>query len=78
MFHPYLFISRVNFLSFLAAFSVLVFHVLMVMLSLPRIFDGAAVACFTPPSWCTAEGVVLVNPGGDRFGMVWLLVFIIW
>ena len=46
----------------------------MVMLSLPRIFDDAPVACLTPLSWCTAEGAVLVNPGGDRSGMAWLLV----
>ena len=44
----------------------------MVMLSLPRIFDDAPVAQLTPPSWCTAEGAVLVDPGGDRSGMVWL------
>ena len=36
----------------------------MVMLSLPRIFDNAPVAYLTPPSWCTAEGAVLVDPGG--------------
>ena len=42
----------------------------MVMLSLPRIFDDTLVAHLTPPSWCTAEGAVLVDPGGDRSGMV--------
>ena len=57
---------------------VLVFQVLMVMLSLPRIFDDALVAYLTPLSWCAAEGAVLVDPGGDRSGMVWLLVFITW
>ena len=40
--------------------------------------DDAPVACLTPPSWCTAEGAVLVDPGGDRSGMIWLLVFITW
>ena len=44
----------------------------------PRIFDDAPVACLTPPSWCTAEGAVLADPGDDRSGMVWLLVFITW
>ena len=44
----------------------------MVMLSLPRIFDDAP--HLTPPSWCPAEGAVLVDPGGDRSGMVWLCV----
>ena len=78
MFHPYLSISCVSSWSFPAALSVLVFHVPMVMLSLPRIFDDAPVAYFTPPSRCAAKGVVLVDPGGDRSGMVWLLVFIIW
>ena len=60
MFHLYLSISCV-------------FHVPMVMLSLQRIFYDAPVAYLTPPSWCRAEGVVLVDPGGDRSGMVWLL-----
>ena len=50
----------------------------MVMLSLPRIFDGAPVAYLTPPSWCTAEGAVLVDPGGDRFSMVWLFFVMSW
>ena len=50
----------------------------MVMLSLPRILDDVPVAYLTPRSWCTAEGVALVDPGGDRSGMVWLLVFITW
>ena len=58
MFHLYLTFSW----SFPAALSVLVFQVPMVMLSLPRIFDYAPVACLTPPSWCTAEGAVLVDP----------------
>ena len=62
---------------FLPALSVLVFHVPMVMLSLARIFNDAPLVYLTPPSWCTMEGVVLVDPGGDRLGMVWLLVFII-
>ena len=48
----------------------------MVMLSLPGILDDAPVALLTPPSWCTAEGAVLADPGDDRSGM--LLVFIIW
>ena len=70
MFHLYLSISCVSSLSFPAALSVLVFQVPMVMLSLPRIFDDAPVARLTPPSWCTAEGAVLVDPGGDRNGCV--------
>ena len=78
MLHLYLFISCVSYWSFSAALSVPVFYVHTVMLSLPRIFDDALVACFTLPSWCTAEGVVLVDPGGNRSGMVWLFVFIIW
>ena len=49
----------------------------MVMLSFPRIFDDAPVAYLTPPSWCTAETAVLVDPADDQSGMVWLLVFII-
>ena len=78
MFHLYLSILCVSSWSFPVALSVLVFHVHIVMLSLPRIFDDAPEAYFTPPSWCTAEGAVLVDPGGDRSGMVWLLVFITW
>ena len=66
MFHLYLSFSFVSSWSFLAALSVLVFHVHMVMLPLLRIFDDAPVAYFTSPSWCTAEGAVLVDPGGDR------------
>ena len=62
----------------LQLFSVLVFHVPMVMLSLPQIFDDAPVAYLTPPSWCMAEGAVLVDTGGNRSGMVWLLVSIAW
>ena len=56
----------------------LVFQVPMVMLSLPRIFDDAPVAYLTPPSWCTAEGADLVDPGGDQSGMEWLCVVIAW
>ena len=78
MFHLYLSISCVNSWSFPAALTVLVFHVPMVMLSLPRIFDDALVAYLTPPSWCTAEGAVLVDLCGNRSGTVWLLVFITW
>ena len=78
MFHLYLSISCVSSWSFPAALSVFVFHVPMVMLSLPRIFDYAPVAYLTPSSWCPAEGEVLVDPGGDGSGMVWLLVFIAW
>ena len=70
MFHLYLPISCVSSWSFPAVLSVLVFHVPMVVLSLPRIFDDAPVAYLTPPSWCTAEGAVLVDPVGDRSGMV--------
>ena len=77
MFHLYLSIPCVSSWSFPAALNVLVFHVPMVILSLPRIFDDAPVAYLAPPSWCTAEGAVLVDPGGDRSGMVKLLVFII-
>ena len=62
----------------LQLFSVLVFHVPIVMLSLPRIIDEVPVAFLIPPSWCTAEGAVLVDPDRDRSGMVWLLVFITW
>ena len=71
-------ISRVSSWSFPAALSALLFHVPIVMLSLPQIFDYGHVAYLTPPCWCTAEGAVLVDPGGDRSGMVWLLVFIAW
>ena len=78
MFHLDVSISCVSSWSYPAALSVLVFQVHMVMLSLPRIFDDALVAYLTPPSWCTAEGAVLVDPGGERSGMVWLLVFITW
>ena len=78
MFHLYLFISCVSYWSFPAAFSVLVSQVPIVMLSFPRIFDDAPVAYLTPPSWCTAEGAILVDPGGDRSGMVWLFVVIAW
>ena len=78
MFHLDVSISCVSSWSFSAALSVLLFHVPMVMLSLPRIFDVAPVAYLTLPSWCAAEGAVLVDPGGDRSGMVWLLVFITW
>ena len=56
------------------ALSVLVFQVPMVMLSLPRIFDDAPVAHLTPPFWCTAEGAVLVDPGGDRVATVWCVL----
>ena len=65
--------SSVRSLSFPAARSFLVFHVLMLMLSLPRILDGAPVAYLTPPSRCTAEGAVLVDPRGDRTGMICLI-----
>ena len=80
IFHLYMSISCVivSSWSFPAALSVLVFHVPMVMLSFPRIFDDAPEAYLTPPSWCTAEGAVLVDLGGNRSGMKWLLVFIIW
>ena len=71
MFRLYQSISCV---SFSAAPGVLVFHVPVVLLSLSRIFYDALVACLTPPSWCTAEGAVLFNPGGDRSGKIWLLV----
>ena len=63
MFYLYLSISYVSSWSFLAALSVLVLHVPMVTLSLPQIFDDAPVAYLTTPSWCTAEGAVLVDPG---------------
>ena len=65
MFHLYLLISCVSSWSFPEALSALVFHVPMVMLSLPRIFDDAPVAYLTPPSWYTAEGAVLVDLGRD-------------
>ena len=65
MFHLYLSISCVSSWGGPAALIALVFHV--------PIFDDAPVE-----SGCTAEGAVLVDPGGDRSGMVWLLVFIIW
>ena len=74
MFYLYLSISCDSSWSLPAALSVLAFQVPMVMLSLPRIFDDAPVAYLTPPSWCTAEGAIFVVPGGDRSGMVWLLV----
>ena len=78
LFHLYLSILCVNSWNFPAALCVPVFYVPIVMLSLPRIFDDAPVAYLTPPSWCPAEGTVLVDPGGYRSGMVWLLVSIIW
>ena len=64
--------------GFPEALSVLVFHVPLVMLSLPRILGGAPAECLTSPSWCAPEGAILVNPGGDRSGMVWFLVVISW
>ena len=78
MFHLYLSILCVSSRSFPAALAVLVFHMPMVMLALPRIFDDAPVACLTPPNLCTAEGAVLVKSGGDRSGTVWLLVVMAW
>ena len=78
MFHLYLSILCVSSWSFRAALSVLVFHVPMVMLSLPQIFDDAPVAYLTPLSWCMMEGVVLVVRDGDLSGMVWLFIFITW
>ena len=75
--HLYLSITCVSSWCFPAALSVLVFLVPMVM-SLPRIWDGALVACLTPPSWCTAEGVILVNLGGKRSGMIRLSVVMSW
>ena len=74
----YLSILCVSSWSFLATDSVLASHVSTVMLSLQRIFDDAPVAYLTPPSGCTVFVAVLVDPGGDRSRMVWLLVFIIW
>ena len=35
-----------------------------------RFLDSAPVAYLTPKSWCTAEGAILVDPGGDRSGMI--------
>ena len=78
MFHLYLSILCVSFWSIPAALSILMFHVPMVMLSLLRIFNDAPVAHLTPPSWCTAEGAVLVDLGSQRSGMVWLCVVIAW
>ena len=76
MFHLYPFISCTSSWSFPASLSVLVFHVPLVMLSLPWIFAASPVAHLTPLSWYTVEGVVLVDLGGDWSGMVWLLIFI--
>ena len=78
MFHLYLTVSCVSSWTFPAALRVLVFYVPVVTLSLPRILDGAPVACLAPPSWCTVEGAVLVDPGGDRFSMVWLFFVMSW
>ena len=78
MFHLYLSILCVSSRSFPAALSVLVFDVPVVIFSLPRFFDDAPVAHLTPPSWCPAEDAVLVDPGGDRFGTVWLCSVIAW
>ena len=75
MFQLYLSISYVSSWSFPAALSVLVFHMPMVMLSLPRIFDDAPGAYLTPLSWCTAERAVLLDLGGNQSGMVWLCLF---
>ena len=63
---------------FPAALSALLFHVPMMILSLPRIFDDAPVACLTPPSCCTAEGAVLVDPSGDPSGIIWFLFVTSW
>ena len=71
MFYLYLSISCLSSLSFPAALGILMFHVPMVIFSLPRIFDDAPVAYLTPPLWCLAESTVLVDPGGDRTRMVW-------
>ena len=58
MFHLNLSISCVSSAwSFPATPGVLVFHVPMVMLSLPRIFNDAPVAFLTPLCWYTEEGV---------------------
>ena len=78
MLHLCLSVSCISSWSFPAALSVFVSHVPMMMFSFPRIFDDAPVTCLKPPSWCTAEGAVLVDLVGDRSGMVYLLVFIIW
>ena len=77
-FHLYLSTSCVSSWSFPAAPSVLVFHVPIMMLSFPWIFDDASVTYLTSPSWCTAEGALLVDLDGVRSSMVWLLVFITW
>ena len=73
MFYLYLSISCASSWSFPAGLSVLVIQVPMVMLSLPRIFDGAPVAYLTYPSWWTVKGAVLVDPSGDWSDSVWLL-----
>ena len=72
MFRLYLSISCVSSWSFPATLSVLVFHVPMVILSLPRIFDDAPVSYLAPSSWCTAEGAVHYWPRQRpiRYGMV--------
>ena len=76
-FHLYLSISCVSSWRFPAAVS----HNLVSFCSmcqwwccLPQIFDGAPVACLTPPSWCTADSSILVNPGGEWSGKAKLLV----
>ena len=51
MFYLYLSILCISSWSFSAALSVLMFHVPVVMLSLPWICDDAPVAYLTPPSW---------------------------
>ena len=76
MFLLYLSISCVSSWSFPAALSVVPNAYGDVVSS--TIFDDAPVAYLTPPSWCTAEGTVLVDPGGDRSGMVWLCAVIAW
>ena len=78
VFHLYLPISCVSSWSFLSALSVLVFQVPMVMLFLPWIFDDAPVVYLTPWSWCMVKGMVLVDPGSNQSGMVWLCVVIAW
>ena len=72
MFYLYLSISCVSSWGVSSAGSVLVSNMPMVMLSLLWTLDGAPVAYLTPPSWCTAEGAVLVDPGGDpiRYDLV--------
>ena len=75
MFNLYLSLSCVSSWSFPAAVSVLVFQVPMAMASLPRIFDDAPVVYLTPPSWYTAVGAVLVDPGGDRSGIGMITCF---